>query len=51
MSEGKSIASPMAANEKLLQDDGVTKIDSKYFRSLIGSLIYLTNSRPSSCSS
>jgi len=35
----------MAANEKLLQDDVTAKIDSKYFRSLIGSLIFLTNSR------
>jgi hypothetical protein len=46
MSECKLVASLMAANEKLLQDDGATKIDSKYFRSLVGSLIYLTNSRP-----
>jgi len=46
MSECKPVASPMTANEKLLQDDGAAKIDSKYFRSLVGSLIYLTNSRP-----
>jgi hypothetical protein len=46
MSECKPVASSMAANEKLLQDDGVAKIDSKYFRSVVGSLIYLTNSRP-----
>jgi hypothetical protein len=46
MSKCKPVTSPMAANEKLLQDDGAAKIDSKYFRSLVGSLIYLTNSRP-----
>jgi len=46
MSECKPVASPMTTNEKLLQDDGAAKIDSKYFRSLIGFLIYLTNSRP-----
>ena len=45
MSECKPIASLMTANEKLLQDDGAPKIDSKYFRSLVGSLIYLINSR------
>jgi len=36
----------MTANEKLHQDDGAAKIDSKYFKSLVGFLIYLTNSRP-----
>jgi len=46
MSECKPAASLMTTNEKLLQDDGATKIDSKYFKSLVGSLIYLTNSRP-----
>ena len=45
MSECKPVAFPITANEKLLQDDGAAKIDSKYFRSLVGSLIYLTNLR------
>jgi hypothetical protein len=46
MIECKPIASLISANEKLHQDDGAAKIDAKYFRSLVGSLIYLTNSRP-----
>jgi len=46
MSECKPIISFMAANKKLQQNDGVAKMDSKIFQSLVGSLIYLTNLRP-----
>jgi hypothetical protein len=35
----------MAANEKLQHNDSVAKMDSKIFRSLVESLIYLSNSR------
>lgn len=45
MSECKLVTSPMIANKKLQQNDGAAKINSKYFKSLVGSLIYLTNSR------
>ena len=35
----------MAFNEKLYSDDGAEKVDSRNYRSLVGSLIYLTNIR------
>jgi hypothetical protein len=35
----------MIANKKLQQNDGAAKINSKHFKSFVGSLIYLTNSR------
>ena len=36
----------MATNEKLSENDGKEKIDGSIHRSLVGSLIYLTNTRP-----
>jgi len=45
MLECKLVTPPMIANNKLQQNDGAAKINSKHFRSLVGSLIYLTNSR------
>ncbi|XP_060671024.1 secreted RxLR effector protein 161-like [Ziziphus jujuba] len=35
----------MALNEKLHKDDGAEKVDAKNYRSLVGCLIYLTNTR------
>ena len=46
MNECKPVSTPMALNEKLQQTDGAAKVDAKYFRSLVGSLIYLSNTRP-----
>jgi len=46
MLECKPVASPMTTNEKLQKNDDAVKMDSKIFRNLVGSLIYLTNSRP-----
>lgn len=46
MSNCKSISTPLATNEKLQLDDGAAKVDAKIYRSLVGSLIYLTNTRP-----
>ena len=46
MDKSKPISTPMALNERLQQNDGVEKIDAKVYRSLVGSLIYLTNTRP-----
>ncbi|KAG6407721.1 hypothetical protein SASPL_130718 [Salvia splendens] len=40
------VFSPMATNDKLKKDDGSEKVDAQLFRSLVGSLIYLTNTRP-----
>ena len=40
-----SVAIPLAANEKFRKDDGEKKVNSSLFRSLIGSLLYLTSTR------
>jgi hypothetical protein len=45
MSECKPVASPMVVNDKLQQNDRVVSVDSKTFRSIVESLIYLINSR------
>ena len=42
----KSVSTPMALNEKLKVDDGSKKVDEGIYRSLIGSLLYLTHTRP-----
>ncbi|KAL5726897.1 hypothetical protein ACHQM5_000142 [Ranunculus cassubicifolius] len=46
MANCKSIATPLALNEKLQLNDGAPKADAKVYRSLVGSLLYLTNTRP-----
>ncbi|XP_028196700.1 uncharacterized protein LOC114381653 [Glycine soja] len=46
MQDCKPLATPMAMNEKLSKDDGQNKVDEIIYRSLVGSLIYLTNLRP-----
>ena len=46
MNNCKPIATPLATNEKLQAEDGAPKVDGKMYRSLVGSLIYLTNTRP-----
>ena len=46
MSDCKPMATPMATNEKLSKNDGKEKVDASIYRSLVGSLIYLTNTRP-----
>ena len=45
MQDCKPLATPMAMNKKLSKDDGQNKVDATVYRSLVGSLIYLTNSR------
>ncbi|KAL0449217.1 UNVERIFIED_CONTAM: Retrovirus-related Pol polyprotein from transposon RE1 [Sesamum latifolium] len=42
----KSVDTPMAPNEKLKKDDGAKRVASSTYRSLIGSLLYLTATRP-----
>jgi len=42
----KPVTTPMALNEKLQLNDGAEKADLKVYISLVGSLIYLTNTRP-----
>lgn len=46
MENCKPTSTPMAMNEKLEVNDGARKVDVTLFRSLVGSLIYLTNTRP-----
>ncbi|XP_048497962.1 uncharacterized mitochondrial protein AtMg00810-like [Beta vulgaris subsp. vulgaris] len=46
MSECKSLATPMTLNEKLSKNDGKEKVDASIYQSLVGSLIYLTHTRP-----
>ena len=46
MMDCMSVAIPLAANEKFRKDDGEKKVNSSLFRSLIGSLLYLTSTRP-----
>jgi len=42
----KPVSTPMALNEKFQLNDGAEKADLKVYGSLVGSLIYLTNTRP-----
>lgn len=46
MENCKPVSTPMAVNEKLQRDDRAQIFDQKIFRSLVESLIYLTNTRP-----
>ena len=46
MDNCKSVYTPMAINKKLSQYDGTEKVDSSIYRSLVGSLLYLTHTRP-----
>ena len=42
----KTVATPLVVNEKMKKEDGSEKADASRFRSLIGSLLYLTATRP-----
>ena len=46
MKDCKAVSTPMALNEKLNSNDGAKKVDENQYRSLVGSLIYLTHTRP-----
>ena len=46
MEDAKPIKTPMATNGHLDLDEGDNPIDLKLYRSMIGSLLYLTASRP-----
>ena len=43
------MATPMDSNLKLLNDDSSELVDVTQYRQIIGSLIYLTNTRPNIC--
>ncbi|CAL2249603.1 unnamed protein product [Prunus armeniaca] len=42
----KIVATPLITNEKLRKEDGSSKANESVYRSLIGSLLYLTTTRP-----
>ena len=45
----KSMATPMTLNLKKLYSDESNLVDASMYRQLIGSLIYLVNTRPNIC--
>ena len=49
MMECKAIATTMASNLKLLCDASSELVDVTMYRQMIGSLMYLTNTRPDIC--
>ena len=49
MMDCKALATPMALNLKLLSDASSESIDATMYRQMIGSLMYLTNTRPDIC--
>ncbi|KAK9697999.1 hypothetical protein RND81_08G075800 [Saponaria officinalis] len=46
MENCKPVSTPLVLNEKLSKDDGSKEVDLKQYRSLVGSLLYLTATRP-----
>ncbi|CAH9069263.1 unnamed protein product, partial [Cuscuta epithymum] len=46
MSKGKTMTTPMGTNDRLDADEQGKSIDQKMYRGMIGSLLYLTASRP-----
>ena len=49
MMECKAMATPMDTNLKLLADDSSELVDVTQYKQIIGSLMYLTNTRPDIC--
>ena len=45
----KTMATPMETNLKLLSDESSKLVDVTQYRQIIGSLMYLTNTRPDIC--
>ena len=46
MIESKPLSMPMSSNCKLDKNEEGEKVDQKFYRDMIGSLLYLTASRP-----
>lgn len=42
----KLVVTPLVVNEKLTKEDGSKQVDASIYRSLVGSLLYLTATRP-----
>jgi hypothetical protein len=49
MMDCKSMATPMVTDLRKLRDSDSDPIDSSLYRQLIGSLMYLVNTRPNIC--
>ena len=49
LEDAKPIKTPMGTNGHLDLDDGGKLVHQKLYRSMIGSLLYITASRPESC--
>ena len=49
MLECKTMSTPMDSKLKLLADDSSELVDVTQYRQIIGSLMYLTNTRPDIC--
>ena len=47
--DSKAMTTPMASNLKLLSDSSSEAVDATMYRQMIGSLMYLTNTRPNIC--
>nr|KYP45451.1 hypothetical protein KK1_033022 [Cajanus cajan] len=46
MSGCKTVSTPLVTKEKLQKDDGAPDVDASRYRSLMGSFLYLTATRP-----
>ena len=49
MMDSKAMATPMALNLKLLSDASLDSVDATMYHQMIGSLMYLTSTRPNIC--
>ena len=49
MMDHKAMTTPMASNLNLLSDASSEAVDATMYRQMIGSLMYLTNTRPNIC--
>ena len=49
MMDYKAMATPMALNMKLLSDDSLETVDTMMYHQMIGSLMYLMNTRLDIC--
>ena len=49
MMDCKAITTPMESNLKLLSDASLEAVDATMYRQMIGSFMYLTNTRPDIC--
>jgi hypothetical protein len=46
INDAKDISTPMGSNRNLSSDASGNMVDQKLYRSMIGSLLYMTTSRP-----